>query len=128
MKETYDNLPLPLPVVAAMAADLLLARPRPMPLPGPPALHRTTGTALVVAGVGLNAWALAERRPIAGSLRARAAEGAGYHRPVCVHPPFPIAAAVIQAQDNRRRDAVCRFSRNQRREGMARAGGQCQME
>lgn len=61
-KATYDNLPLPLPVVAAMAADLLLAKVRPLPLPGPRALHRAAGTALVMAGVGLNAWALAERR------------------------------------------------------------------
>lgn len=62
VKAAYDNLPLPFPVVAAMAVDLLLARLRPMPLPGPRALHRAAGTALVIAGVGLNAWALAERR------------------------------------------------------------------
>ncbi|WP_407709098.1 methyltransferase family protein [Arthrobacter nitrophenolicus] len=61
-KATYDNLPLPLPVVAAIAADLLLAKVRPLPLPGPRALHRAAGAALVMAGVGLNAWALAERR------------------------------------------------------------------
>ncbi len=62
VKDTYENLPLPFPVVAAMAADVLLARLRPLPLPGPRVLHRAAGTALVVAGVGLNAWALAERR------------------------------------------------------------------
>jgi hypothetical protein len=39
-----------------------------------------------------------------------------------------IVAAVIHAQDVRRRDPVRRFSRQQRREGMARAGGQCEME
>ncbi|WP_457966093.1 HNH endonuclease [Arthrobacter sp. D1-29] len=39
-----------------------------------------------------------------------------------------ITAAVIRAQDVRRRDPVRRFSRQQRREGMARAGGQCEME
>lgn len=39
-----------------------------------------------------------------------------------------IAAAVIRAQDVRRRDTVRRFTRQQRREGMARAGGQCEME
>lgn len=61
-KDAYGNLPLPFPVVAAMAVDLLLARLRPAPLPGPRALHRTAGTALVIAGVGLNAWALTERR------------------------------------------------------------------
>ena len=61
-KATYDNLPLPFPVVAAMAADHLLAKVRPLPLPGPRALHRAAGAALVMAGVGLNAWALAERR------------------------------------------------------------------
>lgn len=39
-----------------------------------------------------------------------------------------IAAAVINARDVRRRDPVRRFTRQQRREGMARAGGQCEME
>ena len=39
-----------------------------------------------------------------------------------------IIAAVIRARDIRRRDPVRRFSRQQRREGMARAGGQCEME
>ena len=62
VKEAYENLPLPLPVVAAMALDLLLARLRPIPLPGSRSLHRTAGAGLVLAGVGLNLWALAERR------------------------------------------------------------------
>jgi hypothetical protein len=39
-----------------------------------------------------------------------------------------IVAAVIRAQDLRRRDAVRRFTRQQRREGMARAAGLCEME
>jgi 5-methylcytosine-specific restriction endonuclease McrA len=39
-----------------------------------------------------------------------------------------IAAAVTNARDVRRRDPVRRFSRQQRREGMARADGQCEME
>lgn len=39
-----------------------------------------------------------------------------------------IVAAVINARDVRRRDPVRRFTRQQRREGMARAGGQCEME
>ena len=39
-----------------------------------------------------------------------------------------IAAAVICARDMKRRDPVRRFIRQQRREGMARAGGQCEME
>jgi hypothetical protein len=39
-----------------------------------------------------------------------------------------IAAAVINAQDVRRRDPVRRFTRQQRREGMVRAGGVCEME
>ncbi len=39
-----------------------------------------------------------------------------------------IAAAVVHSRDVRRRDPVRRFSRQQRREGMARAGGQCEME
>ena len=38
------------------------------------------------------------------------------------------AAAVINAQDVRRRDPVRRFTRQQRREGMVRAGGVCEME
>ena len=39
-----------------------------------------------------------------------------------------IVAAVIRARDVKRRDPVRRFSRQERREGMARAGGQCEME
>ncbi|HEY9357061.1 MAG TPA: isoprenylcysteine carboxylmethyltransferase family protein [Arthrobacter sp.] len=62
VKGAYENLPLPGPVVAAMAADLLLGRLRPMPLPGSRALHRVAGAGLVLAGVGLNVWGLAERR------------------------------------------------------------------
>lgn len=61
-KAAYDNLPLPAPVVVAMILDRFLARVRPLPLPGPRPLHRLAGTVLVCAGVGLNAWALAERR------------------------------------------------------------------
>jgi len=61
-KEVYDNLPLPLPVVAAIVLDLLLARLRPVPLPGSRSVHRMAGAGLLLAGVGLNVWALAERR------------------------------------------------------------------
>jgi hypothetical protein len=39
-----------------------------------------------------------------------------------------IVAAVVHGRDVRRRDPVRRFNRQQRREGMARAGGQCEME
>ncbi|OAE01068.1 HNH endonuclease signature motif containing protein [Arthrobacter sp. OY3WO11] len=39
-----------------------------------------------------------------------------------------IAAAVITGRDVRRRDPVRRFTRQQRREGMARAGGVCELE
>ncbi|QCB98559.1 HNH endonuclease [Arthrobacter sp. PAMC25564] len=39
-----------------------------------------------------------------------------------------VAAVIIRARDVRRRDPVRRFTRQQRREGMARAGGQCEME
>jgi 5-methylcytosine-specific restriction endonuclease McrA len=39
-----------------------------------------------------------------------------------------IVAAVIHGHDVRRRDPVRRFSRQQRREGMARAAGLCEME
>lgn len=39
-----------------------------------------------------------------------------------------ITAAIIKARDVRRRDPVRRFTRQQRRAGMARAGGVCEME
>jgi len=39
-----------------------------------------------------------------------------------------VVAAVIRARDVKRRDPVRRFSRQQRREGMSRAEGQCEME
>lgn len=39
-----------------------------------------------------------------------------------------IVAAVVHARDVRRRDPVRRFSRQQRKEGMARAGGRCELE
>ncbi|QDG90752.1 HNH endonuclease [Pseudarthrobacter sp. NIBRBAC000502770] len=39
-----------------------------------------------------------------------------------------IAAAVMTSRDVRRRDPVRRFTRQQRREGMARAGGLCELE
>ncbi|WP_461174187.1 HNH endonuclease [Arthrobacter sp. Z1-9] len=39
-----------------------------------------------------------------------------------------IVAAVVNARDTQRRDPVRRFTRQQRREGMGRAGGQCEME
>lgn len=39
-----------------------------------------------------------------------------------------IIAAIVHRQDVRRRDPIRRFTRPQRREGMARADGQCEME
>jgi 5-methylcytosine-specific restriction endonuclease McrA len=39
-----------------------------------------------------------------------------------------IVVAALHSRDVRRRDPVRRFSRQQRSEGMARAGGQCEME
>jgi len=39
-----------------------------------------------------------------------------------------IAAAVVAGRDVRRRDPVRRFTRQQRREGMARADGRCELE
>ncbi|WP_082566735.1 HNH endonuclease [Arthrobacter sp. Soil764] len=39
-----------------------------------------------------------------------------------------IIGAVVSSRDVRRRDPVRRFSRQQRREGMARAGGLCELE
>ncbi|MDQ0924523.1 5-methylcytosine-specific restriction endonuclease McrA [Pseudarthrobacter sp. W1I19] len=39
-----------------------------------------------------------------------------------------VVGAVLNRRDTRRRDPVRRFTRQQRREGMARAGGRCEME
>ncbi|SDL77439.1 HNH endonuclease [Arthrobacter sp. ok362] len=39
-----------------------------------------------------------------------------------------VTVLIIQARDVRRRDPVRQFTRQQRREGMARADGQCEME
>jgi len=48
--------------------------------------------------------------------------------PLLVVVVLGIAAAVITRQDVRRRDPVRRFTRQQRREGMARANGLCELE
>jgi 5-methylcytosine-specific restriction endonuclease McrA len=48
--------------------------------------------------------------------------------PDCFWSPLTIVAAVAVGRDVRRRDPVRRFTRQQRREGMARAAGQCEME
>jgi 5-methylcytosine-specific restriction endonuclease McrA len=39
-----------------------------------------------------------------------------------------VTVLIIRSRDVRRRDPVRRFTRQQRREGMARAGGRCEME
>ena len=48
--------------------------------------------------------------------------------PLVVVVVLGIAAAVITGRDARRRDPVRRFTRQQRREGMARANGLCELE
>lgn len=48
--------------------------------------------------------------------------------PVVVAVVLGIAAAVVTSRDVRRRDPVRRFTRPQRREGMARADGLCELE
>ncbi len=48
--------------------------------------------------------------------------------PVVFMVVLGIAAAVVTGRDIRRRDPVRRFTRQQRREGMARAGGLCELE
>lgn len=48
--------------------------------------------------------------------------------PLVVAVVLGIAAAVIAGRDVRRRDPVRRFTRQQRREGMARANGLCELE
>jgi len=62
LKEVYENLPLPPSQATGLALDFLLARLRPLPLPGSRSLHRMAGQGLLLAGVGLNLWALAERQ------------------------------------------------------------------
>jgi protein-S-isoprenylcysteine O-methyltransferase Ste14 len=61
-KAAYENIPLPPGQATGLAVDFLLTRLRPWPLPGPRFLHGTAGLGLLLAGVGLNVWALAERR------------------------------------------------------------------
>ncbi|MEV4990319.1 HNH endonuclease [Pseudarthrobacter sp. LMD1-1-1.1] len=48
--------------------------------------------------------------------------------PLVVVVVLGIAAAVVSRRDMRRRDPVRRFTRQQRREGMARANGLCELE
>lgn len=48
--------------------------------------------------------------------------------PALVMLALVVTALIIRFRDVRRRDPVRRFTRQQRREGMARAGGQCEME
>lgn len=62
LRELYENLPLPPGQLTGLALDFVLDRIRPAPLPGSRSLHRLVGTGLVLAGVGMNLWALAERR------------------------------------------------------------------
>jgi protein-S-isoprenylcysteine O-methyltransferase Ste14 len=62
LQEVYENLPVPAGQAIGLALDALLARLHPLPLPGSRSLHRTAGLGLLLAGVGLNVWALAERR------------------------------------------------------------------
>lgn len=62
LREVYENLPLPPGQLTGLALDFILDRIRPAPLPGSRSLHRFAGSGLVLAGVGLNLWALAERR------------------------------------------------------------------
>ncbi len=61
-KEAFGNLPLPPGQVTGLAVGCLLQRLHPVRLPGPRLLNGLVGTGVVLAGVGLNAWALAERR------------------------------------------------------------------
>jgi protein-S-isoprenylcysteine O-methyltransferase Ste14 len=57
-----ENLPLPAGSAVGVVLVLVLDRVRPAPLPGRRAVHRIAGSAALVAGGALNAWALAERR------------------------------------------------------------------
>ncbi|MGM0931740.1 MAG: HNH endonuclease [Actinomycetota bacterium] len=48
--------------------------------------------------------------------------------PVLVLAAVAVAVRIRRSHDVRRRDPLRRFSREQRREGLARAGGQCELE
>ena len=48
--------------------------------------------------------------------------------PVVAMALFAVVGAIMTAQDARRRDPVRRFTRQQRRDGMVRAGGLCELE
>ncbi|MGY4542836.1 hypothetical protein ACVWY0_002761 [Arthrobacter sp. UYNi723] len=75
----------------------------------------------VVSGTGLSSVTEVLRGMLESVLAAAALPGAFL-------VVLIIVAAVIRAQDLRRRDSVRRFSRQQRREGMTRAAGLCEME
>lgn len=76
VKTVYDTLPLPPGAIAEIGTDRVLSRLRPVPLPGSRVLHKVAGSALVIAGVGLNLWALAERqRHTAGTFALEQPEG-----------------------------------------------------
>lgn len=61
-RAVYENLPLPAGSAVGVMLVLVLERVRPAPLPGRRTIHRVAGSAALVAGGALNAWALAERR------------------------------------------------------------------
>lgn len=75
----------------------------------------------VVSGTGLSLVTEVLRGMLEGVLAAAALPGAFL-------VVLVIVAAVVHGQDLRRRDSVRRFTRQQRREGMARATGLCEME
>ncbi|MGJ3191392.1 methyltransferase family protein [Paenarthrobacter sp. FR1] len=61
-KRAFGNVPLPPGQVTGLAVCVLLQRLHPVRLPGPRLLNGLVGTGLVLAGVGINTWALIERR------------------------------------------------------------------
>lgn len=91
LKDLYENLPLPAGHVIGLGVDLLLDRFHPAPLPGSRTLHRASGTGLVLAGVGLNLWALRERRDrTVGSFALERPEGLVTTGPYAItrHPMY----------------------------------------
>lgn len=80
---------------------------------------------------------MAEARPVGGAGLTGVADvfqgilgrvGSAAALPGAAAVVLAVTAAIVTARDVRRRDPVRRFTRQQRRDGMARAGGRCELE
>ena len=100
-------------------------------------LRLAYSAAMLWLAVAVMAGVMAKATPVAGAGPSAAAAVMGnLFQNVVTAVTLPgvtllvlvIAAAVVTSRDVRRRDPVRRFTRQQRREGMARAGGTCELE